>query len=82
VNTSCDHFGSPASGWRDDPKTKLFEGKPGWLINQTDEYGPYAGWFMVPQTSGALFGTQVRACPPLSEGDAAVCSPWVSVDWK
>jgi hypothetical protein len=80
-NTSCDHFGSASSGWRDDPKTPEFEGRPAWLAEQRDEFGPYAGFFMVPQTSGPTFGTLVRACPPLDESDAA-CAPWVSVDWK
>lgn len=80
VNTSCDHFGNTSH--RDDPKTKsVFEGEPQWLAAQSDEFGPYAGFFMVPQTSGPTFGTQIRSCPPLDETDAA-CGPWVSVDWK
>ena len=92
VNTSCDHFGSAASGWRDDPQTKTtgdtlatlqgFEGRPLWLGLIRDEYGPYSGWFMIPQTSGPSFGTLVRACPPLAEGDDALCSPWIEVTWK
>jgi len=82
VNTSCDHFGSAASGWRDDPQTPQFEGRPSWLARQSDEYGPYAGWFMVPQTSGPTFGTLVRSCLPLAEGDDATCGPWTLVDWK
>ena len=77
VNTSCDHFGDPST--RDDPQTPDFEGAPAWLAFQSDEYGPYAGWFMVPQTSGPTFGTLIRACLPL---DPTVCSGWVSVDWK
>jgi hypothetical protein len=81
-NTSCDHFGSAASGWRDDPKTTGFEGRPAWLAAQRDEYGPYAGWFMVPQTSGKNFGTLIRACIPGHIGDDASCGPWVSVNWK
>ena len=83
VNTSCDHFGSAASGWRDDPQTPEFEGRPLWLADQSHpEYGPYAGWFMVPQTSGPAFGTQVRACLPDRLGDDSTCAPWVTVDWK
>ena len=83
VNTSCDHFGSAYVDGRDDPQTKdVFEGKPAELGLQRDEYGPYAGFFMVPQTSGPAFGTQVRACLPLAEGDDATCGPWISVDWK
>ena len=81
-NTSCDHFGSAASGWRDDPKTAEFEGRPLWLSAQRDEYGPYAGWFMVPQTSGKDFGTLIRACLPGRIGDEATCAPWVQVNWK
>jgi len=81
-NTSCDHFGSAASGWRDDPKTPEFEGRPAWLSAQRDEYGPYAGWFMIPQTSGPTFGTLVRSCLPGRLGDDATCAPWVEVTWK
>lgn len=80
TNTSCDHFGSADADSRDDPQTKdVFEGKPVELRFQRDEYGPFGGFFMVPQTSGKDFGTQVRACPPLQDGD---CSNWVAVDWK
>jgi len=81
-NTSCDHFGSSASGWRDDPHTPEFEGRPAWLAAQSDEFGPYAGWFMVPQTSGPTFGTLVRACLPGRLGDDSTCASWVSVDWR
>ena len=79
-NTSCDHFGSTT--WRDDPHTPEFEGRPAWLAVQRDEYGPYAGFFMVPQTSGPAFGTLVRACLPGRLGDDSTCGPWVAVDWK
>jgi len=81
-NTSCDHFGSASSGWRDDPKTPEFEGRPAWLGEQRDEYGPYAGWFMVPQTSAPDFGTLIRSCLPGRIGDDGLCGPWVTVDWK
>ena len=89
VNTSCDHFGNTVD--RDDPKTPLavttigtqlvvsgFEGEPAWLVLQADGYGPAAGFFMIPQTSGKDFGTLIRACLPLGEG----CSPYVEVNWK
>lgn len=81
-NTSCDHFGDTVN--RDDPQTpRAFEGKPSWLVYQSDSFGPYSGFFMVPQTSGASFGTQVRAClPGVGEGDDATCAPWLSVDWR
>lgn len=79
VNTSCDHFGNAVA--RDDPRTPEFEGAPAWLGVQRDEFGPYAGFFTIPQTSGPGFGTQVRSCPPLDESEAA-CGPWVVVDWK
>jgi hypothetical protein len=92
ANTSCDHFGSAYVDGRDDPQTKTtgdtlttlqgFEGRPLALGLQRDEFGPYAGFFMVPQTSGANFGTLVRACLPLAEGNDATCAPWVAVDWK
>ena len=82
VNTSCDHFGSAFVDGRDDPQTPQFEGQPAWLGNQRDEYGPYAGWFMVPQTSGPGFGTQIRSCLPLEEGNDDTCGPWILVDWK
>lgn len=95
VNTSCDHFGSAFVDGRDDPKTRPefgtkgglpyvtgFEGEPKFLVRQSDEYGPYAGWFMVPQTSGKDFGTFVRACLPLEEGIESTCAPWIAVDWK
>lgn len=81
-NTSCDHFGSAYVDGRDDPKTPEFEGEPKWLANQRDEYGPYAGFFMVPQTSGPGFGTQIRACIPGRLGDIDTCGPWLQVDWK
>ncbi len=79
ANTSCDHFGSAFVDGRDDPQTPQFEGLPAWLSSQRNEFGPYAGWFMVPQTSGPTFGTQVRACTPLNTGE---CGPWILVDWK
>lgn len=95
-NTSCDHFGSAYVDGRDDPQTPLvvlpdgtilgFEGQPKALAQQNEFLNgalrPYAGFFMVPQTSGPNFGTQVRACLPLKEGDEATCGPWFSVDWK
>ena len=77
VNTSCDHFGNTVD--RDDPQTHgVFEGKPSWLSAQSDEFGPYAGFFTVPQTSGKDFGTLLRACLPLG----GACSPWLPVDWR
>lgn len=81
ANTSCDHFGDTIN--RDDPQTRdVFEGTPAWLAAQRDEFGPYAGFFTIPQTSGPEFGTLVRACLPLAEGDEATCAPWITVDWK
>jgi len=94
VNTSCDHFGNTVD--RDDPKTvpafgqagalhvvSGFEGEPKWLALQQDEFGPYAGFFMVPQTSGKDFGTQVRAClPVVNPALGATCGPWYDVTWK
>lgn len=82
ANTSCDHFGSAYVDGRDDPQTPQFEGKPAGLARQVDEFGYYAGFFMIPQTSGPDFGTLVRACPPLAEGSDAVCAPWINVNWK
>ena len=82
VLTSCDHFGSAYVDGRDDPQTPEFEGEPKWLSKQRDEYGPYAGWFMVPQTSGPGYTTYVRACLPLEEGSNETCAPWILVDWK
>jgi len=80
VLVSCDHFGSAASGWRDDPQTPVFEGRPSWLARQSDEFGPYAGWWMVPQITPGVTA-YVRACPPLDETEGA-CAPWVLVDWR
>ena len=80
-NTTCDHFGSAGAG-RDDPKTPEFEGEPAWLANQRDEFGPYAGFFTVPQTSGPSFGTLIRSCLPMEEGSDETCGPWLAVDWK
>jgi hypothetical protein len=37
---------------------------------------------MVPQTSSPSFGTEIRACLPLAEGDNATCANWILVDWK
>jgi hypothetical protein len=83
ANTSCDHFGSAYVDGRDDPQTKdVFEGKPFELSFQSDEFGPYAGFFMIPQTSGPTFGTLVRACLPLEDGNDETCAPWLLVDWK
>jgi hypothetical protein len=95
-NTSCDHFGSAYVDGRDDPQTPLvilidgtilgFEGQPAALAKQNEFLNgalrPYAGFFMVPQTSGPTFGTQVRACLPLAEGNDTTCAPWILVDWK
>jgi hypothetical protein len=75
---SCDHFGSV--GKRDDPKTPEFEGWPALCGNQSDEFGPYAGFFMIPQHGeGPMF---VRACLPGHEGDNETCGPWIEVDWR
>lgn len=78
ANTSCDHFGNATD--RDDPQTPQFEGQPQWLSYQRDEFGPYAGYFMVPQTGNPP--NYVRACMPLEEGNEDTCAPWVLVDWK
>lgn len=75
---SCDHFGSVQD--RDDPKTpEVFEGKPAFCGNQRDEFGPYAGFFMVPQCGEECM---VRACKPNAEGDNDTCAPWLRVDWR
>jgi hypothetical protein len=77
VQHSCDHFGSTQD--RDDPKTPEFEGKPVECGRQVDQFGPYAGFFMVPQKGeGDMF---VRACLPLDQTDAG-CAPWLQVDWR
>jgi hypothetical protein len=95
ANTSCDHFGSAYVDGRDDPQTPLtvlpdgtilgFEGQPAALAKQNEflngQLRPYAGFFMVPQTSSPTFGTQIRACLPIEETEAT-CAPWISVDWK
>jgi len=88
VLVSCDHFGSAFVDGRDDPQTPAFEGQPPWLVDQHDQFGPFSGFFMIPQvTPGAP--AYVRACAPLSElsgpGDAAPkdsCGPWLLVDWR
>lgn len=86
ANTSCDHFGSAYVDGRDDPQTPQFEGKPAALAYQSEflngQLRPYAGFFMVPQTSSPSFGTEIRACLPLAEGDNATCANWILVDWK
>lgn len=88
VLVSCDHFGSAFVDGRDDPGTPAFEGQPAWLADQHDEFGPFAGFFMVPQITPGT-PASVRACAPLSEltgpGDAApkdTCGPWLLVDWR
>jgi len=91
---SCDHFGSSSTGMRDDPNTPEFTGVPAALGNQRDEFGPYAGFWTMPQcphvesdfVGGVLRSgapeCSVRACLPLAEGDDATCAPWLLVDWK
>lgn len=68
---SCDHFGSPASG-QDDPDTPGFEGYPAGCGLQRDEFGPMAGFFVVPHGAG-----YVRACMP----GTAYCGKWLPVDY-
>lgn len=75
---SCDHFGNTVN--RDDPKTPEFEGKPFECGLQVDEYGPYAGFFMIPQKGEGSM--EVRSCPPYAEGVDAYCGPWKLVDWR
>lgn len=75
---SCDHFGNTVD--RDDPKTPVFEGKPVECGLQVDEFGPYAGFFMIPQRGEGSM--EVRACKPSAEGDDSTCGPWKLVDWK
>jgi len=76
VPVSCDHFGSV--GNEDDPQTPgVFEGRPAVCGLQTDEFGPYAGFFMVPQCSPGIECT-VRACGPMGQE----CAPWVTVTWR
>jgi hypothetical protein len=90
---SCDHFGNAAT--RDDPNTPEFEGLPAELGAQRDAYGPYAGFFTMPQCphTPADFGPDgrllssapecsVRSCPPLAEEEDSACGPWVEVTWK
>lgn len=93
ANTSCDHFGDTV--FRDDPQTPLvvlpdgsilgFEGRPAALAKQNEflngQLRPYAGFFVIPQTTSPTFGTQVRACLPIDETEST-CAPWLSVDWK
>jgi hypothetical protein len=73
---SCDHFGDPT--FRDDPQTPdVFEGRPAACGLQRDEFGPAAGYFMVPH------GTQgrqvwVQACMP----DGTRCSGWQRATWR
>lgn len=88
VLVSCDHFGSAFVDGRDDPQTPAFEGQPPWLRDQRDAFGPFAGFFTVPQLTPNV-PASVRACAPLSElsgpGDAAPkdsCGPWLLVDWR
>ena len=76
---SCDHFGNVSD--RDDPKTHgVFEGKPESCGKQVDEFGPYAGFFMVPQKGEGRM--EVRSCKPGFEGDESTCGPWVDVTWR
>ena len=76
---SCDHFGNAST--RDDPQTVAFEGQPAELGAQRDAFGPYAGFFTMPNcTQGRE--CSVRSCPPLAEGDDSVCGPWINVDWR
>jgi hypothetical protein len=73
---SCDHFGNTVD--RDDPQTPdVFEGKPAVCGLQRDEFGPYAGFFMVPQCTAGR-ECSVRACGPLGQE----CGPWVAVTWR
>jgi len=73
---SCDHFGDPVH--RDDPQTPEFEGEPKACGLQRDEFGPMAGFFVMPQCPGAPRECAVQACLP---GDAG-CSGFVIVDWR
>lgn len=66
---SCDHFGNTVD--RDDPKTREFEGLPAWLVTQSDNFGPYAGFFTI-----AHGDAEVRACPPLDTAGPN-CGPWL-----
>jgi hypothetical protein len=76
---SCDHFGDTVH--RDDPKTDPFEGEPFECGEQKDEFGPYAGFFTIPNcTPGSE--CLVRACLPLEEGNEATCAPWINVTWR
>ena len=76
---SCDHFGNTVD--RDDPKTAAFEGRPVECGFQRDGFGPYAGFFMIPQKGDGTM--EVRACKTEPfEGDDATCSGWKLVDWR
>ena len=76
---SCDHFGNAAT--RDDPQTLAFEGLPAELGAQRDAFGPYAGFFTMPNCTRGR-ECSVRSCPPLAEGDDSACGPWTLVDWR
>jgi hypothetical protein len=76
---SCDHFGNATD--RDDPQTPAFEGQPAELGAQRDEFGPYAGFFAMPNCTPGR-ECSVRSCPPLAEDDDSVCGPWTNVDWR
>lgn len=75
---SCDHFGNTVD--RDDPKTREFEGRPVECGLQVDQFGPYAGFFTIPQKGEGSM--EVRACKPSAEGEDATCGPWKLVDWR
>lgn len=77
---SCDHFGNVV--YRDDPQTPdVFEGRPEVCGNQRDEFGPYAGFFMIPNLTPGV-NAWVRACLPLQEGNNDTCAPWIQVTWR
>ena len=72
---SCDHFGDPT--FRDDPQTHdVFEGRPAACGLQRDEFGPAAGFFMVPHGGGTQ--VWVQACMP----DGTRCSGWQRATWR
>lgn len=86
---SCDHFGNTKD--RDNDKTPTtgdtletlqgFEGEPKALGLQRDEFGPYAGFFMIPNRTPGI-DAYVRACLPLAEGNDLTCGPWLLVYWR
>jgi hypothetical protein len=72
---SCDHFGDPT--FRDDPQTPgVFEGRPKACGLQRDEFGPKAGYFVIPHCGAGE--CWIQACMP----DGAGCSALIRATWR